>query len=201
MEVYIDNPVVDVTSTNIRCNVGGNTLFAPATMSVAAGSNVGFTADPPIYHPGPLQVYMAKAPSGKTAANWDGSGSVWFKINELGPKFGGQALTWPTDSMRLISFSASEIANTKADAASVNFTIPKATPSGDYLLRVEHIALHTAQSAGAAQFYISCAQITVTNGGAGTPGPLVAFPGAYKATDPGLMINIYYPVVSTVSCE
>jgi hypothetical protein len=25
----------------------------------------------------------------------------------------------------------------------------------------------------------------------------VAFPGAYKATDPGIMLNIYYPVVST----
>lgn len=34
----------------------------------------------------------------------------------------------------------------------------------------------------------------MTNGGGGTPGPLVAFPGAYKSTDPGLMLNIYYPV-------
>ncbi len=78
----------------------------------------------------------------------------------------------------------------------MNWNIPAATPSGDYLLRVEHIGLHSASSAGGAQFYISCAQITVTGGGAGTPSPLVAFPGAYKATDPGLMLNIYYPVVS-----
>ena len=42
--------------------------------------------------------------------------------------------------------------------------------------------------------YISCAQLHVNNGGSGTPGPLVALPGAYKATDPGLEINIYYPV-------
>lgn len=86
--------------------------------------------------------------------------------------------------------------NFEIGKTTVSFTIPPSTPSGDYLFRVEHIGLHSASAAGGAQFYISCAQITVTGGGSGTPGPLVAFPGAYKATDPGLMINIYYPVVS-----
>jgi len=58
-------------------------------------------------------------------------------------------------------------------------------------MRVEHIALHQANQQKGAQFYISCAQITVTGSGAGTPGPLVAFPGAYKVTDPGILVNIY----------
>jgi hypothetical protein len=69
--------------------------------------------------------------------------------------------------------------------------IPSSTPAGEYLLRIEHIALHQASQVNGAQFYISCAQIKVTGGGNGTPGPLVAFPGAYKATDPGIKINIY----------
>ena len=69
--------------------------------------------------------------------------------------------------------------------------IPKALPSGDYLLRVEHIALHQASQTNGAQFYISCAQITVTGGGSGSPGPLVSFPGAYSASDPGIKVNIY----------
>lgn len=81
-------------------------------------------------------------------------------------------------------------------ATSVSFTIPATLPAGDYLFRIEHIGLHAAQSANGAQFYISCGQLTVTGGGAGTPGPLVAFPGAYKATDPGIMLDIYYPIVS-----
>ncbi|TVY73193.1 putative endo-beta-1,4-glucanase D [Lachnellula suecica] len=174
-----NDPVTDVTSTDIRCNVGASTKSV-STMSVAAGSTVGFTAAPDIYHPGPLQAYMAKVPAGQTAATFDGSGAVWFKIYEQGPVFGGSALTWPSNG-----------------ATTVSFTIPPSTPAGDYLFRVEHIALHTATAAGGAQFYISCAQITVTGGGSGTPGPLVAFPGAYKATDPGLMINIYYPVPTT----
>jgi hypothetical protein len=73
------------------------------------------------------------------------------------------------------------------DKTQVSFTVPKNLPSGEYLVRVESIALHLAQNPGGAQFYISCAQVTVTGGGNGTPGPLVAFPGAYKANDPGLI--------------
>jgi len=170
-------PVTDVSSLSIRCNLNGATAFAPGIQTIAAGGTVGFTANPDIYHPGPLLAYMAKVPSGKTAANWDGSGAVWFKIYQDEPTFGSQSLTWPSNG------------DTK-----VNFQIPASTPSGDYLVRVEHIGLHVAQSTGGAQFYLSCGQITVTGGGSGTPGPLVAFPGAYSATDPGILIDIYYPV-------
>ena len=95
---YTYDPVTSVTSTDIRCNVNGTSAFASGIISVKAGSTVGFTANPDIYHPGPLLVYLAKVPTGKTAANWDGSGTVWFKIYQEGPIFGGSALTWPTDS-------------------------------------------------------------------------------------------------------
>lgn len=44
------------------------------------------------------------------------------------------------------------------------------------------------------QFYLSCAQIKVQNGGSGSPSPLVSFPGAYKASDAGILVNIYYPI-------
>ena len=74
--------------------------------------------------------------------------------------------------------------------------IPAQTPSGQYLYRIEHIALHGAGTTGGAQFYIGCGQITVTGGGNGTPGPKIAFPGGYSAKDPGILINIYYPIPS-----
>lgn len=78
--------------------------------------------------------------------------------------------------------------------AAVNFVIPKCIEDGEYFLRIEHIGLHSAGSANGAQLYISCAQLSVS-GGTGTYKPnLMAFPGAYNPTDPGLMINIYYPV-------
>ena len=63
-------------------------------------------------------------------------------------------------------------------------------------MRVEHIGLHGAGQLGGAQFYGSCGQITVTNGGNGVPGPKVPIPGAYSATDPGIKIGIYWPPVS-----
>jgi hypothetical protein len=44
--------------------------------------------------------------------------------------------------------------------------------------------------AGIPQFYISCAQVTVTGGGSGNPGPTVSIPGAFKETDPGYTANV-----------
>lgn len=41
-----------------------------------------------------------------------------------------------------------------------------------------------------AQFYLSCSQINITGGGGGRPAPLVAFPGAYKSQDPGILVNL-----------
>lgn len=134
-----------VTSSQIRCYELSPGTGAPGTYEVAAGSTIGFTAVTSISHPGTLQFYMAKVPSGKTAANWDGSGDVWFKIFEQGPTISGGSLSWPSDGK-----------------TQVTVPIPKSLPSGEYLFRVEHIALHSAGSAGGAQFYISCAQIKVT---------------------------------------
>ncbi|KAH6683138.1 putative endo-beta-1,4-glucanase D [Halenospora varia] len=64
-------------------------------------------------------------------------------------------------------------------------------PSGQYLLRAELIALHGARTSGGAQFYMECAQINITGGtGSKTPAT-VSLPGAYRATDPGIMLDIY----------
>ena len=68
----------------------------------------------------------------------------------------------------------------------------------DYLLRAEVIALHTAGGSGGAQFYISCYQITV-DGGSGSVPAGVSFPGAHKASDPGILINIHSKVSNYVS--
>ena len=76
------------------------------------------------------------------------------------------------------------------------FTIPSNVPSGTYLLRVETIGLHVASTYPGAQFYSSCVQINVT-GGSGNGLTGVSFPGAYKGSDPGITIGIYYPVPQT----
>lgn len=71
------------------------------------------------------------------------------------------------------------------------FTIPKSIPDGDYIIRAEQIALHQASQMNGAQIYIACAQVRVSGGGSGTPGPLVSFPGAYSQSDPGILVNLY----------
>lgn len=52
--------------------------------------------------------------------------------------------------------------------------------------------LYNVSLANSAQFYMECVHVTV--GGSGTlqlPSNGVSFPGAYKATDPGVLFNIY----------
>jgi cellulase len=39
-----------------------------------------------------------------------------------------------------------------------NFTVPKALKTGNYLVRAEALALHTAGGQNGAQFYMSCYQ-------------------------------------------
>ncbi|KAI0883430.1 glycoside hydrolase family 61 protein [Annulohypoxylon maeteangense] len=188
-----NGPVTDVNSNAIRCYqraAGG----APDTTDVKAGGQITWVAAPNIYHPGgsihregldthdlymneiyALSAYMAKVPSGKTAADFDGSGAVWFKVYQDMPTASGGQYTWPSNGKSQIAF-----------------TIPQCLADGEYLFRIEHVALHSASAAGGAQFYISCAQVRVSGGsGSAQPKELVSFPGAYKATDPGIMINIY----------
>jgi len=194
--------VGDVKSTDIRCNELTPGTGASMTVNVTAGQSVAFQANPDIYHPGPLAFYMAKVPPGKTAATFDGAGAVWFKIFQEQPKFGAQ-LSWTSNGMfssredRHVASSCRPDADMKTHRTGLkqpSVTIPKCIPSGDYLLRIEHLGLHAAGSAGGGQFYIACGQLTVSGGGSTEPGPAVALPGAYAATDPGILININYPV-------
>ncbi|KAL2256705.1 hypothetical protein VTK26DRAFT_1256 [Humicola hyalothermophila] len=111
---------------------------------------------------------MSKAPG--AASDYDGSGG-WFKIKDWGPSFSGGSATWTLSD----SYTA---------------TIPSCIAPGDYLLRIQSLAIHNPWPAGIPQFYISCAQVTVTGGGSANPST-VSIPGAFKETDPGYTANIY----------
>ncbi|KAG8888180.1 hypothetical protein FRC00_012976 [Tulasnella sp. 408] len=124
---------------------------------------------------------MAKVPSGQTAATFSGSGAVWFKTGQItAVTNGGTSITFPTDNL-----------------AQYTFTIPSKLPDGDYLVRIEHIALHASSSFGGAQFYISCGQIHVFGGGSTSPSSYVSIPGVYTGNEPGILINIYWPIPTT----
>jgi hypothetical protein len=190
--------VTDVNSQDIRCF---QMKAGTSTAAVAAGTKLGFVAMSAITHFGPVSFYMARVPDGRDINTWDGAGNVWFKVAEISAVPGANGAltsgedTWPAYSTLSLSTSWNRypITNAPEDKQTVEFTVPKNVPSGKYLVRVESIALHQAQSAGGAQIYLSCAQVEITGGGSGGPGPLVAFPGAYRSNDQGLLWS-YYPV-------
>ncbi|KAK1635355.1 cellulose-growth-specific protein [Colletotrichum phormii] len=177
-----NSPVTDVLSKDIVCNAGGLSSGPAAQIAtVAAGSTVGFAMDQAIYHDGPVIVWLSPAAgSSSNVTTYDGSGP-WAKIWELGAQTGNGQIKFPASNQ-----------------AGFNFQIPSCTPPGEYLLRIEQIGLHSASAKAGAQFYISCAQIKVTGSGSGSASfsPTVRFPGAYTGNEPGILINIYYPVVS-----
>lgn len=123
-------------------------------------------------------VYMSKVSDASTA---DGSAG-WFKVFQdtwaKNPSGGsGDDDYWGTKDLNKC-------------CGKMNVKIPSDIAPGDYLLRAEVIALHTAASSGGAQLYMTCYQITVTGGGSASPAT-VSFPGAYKASDPGILVNIH----------
>ncbi|KAF8153812.1 glycoside hydrolase [Crassisporium funariophilum] len=160
-----NSPVESVSSSMIRCNTA--VTSATETVTVSPGSTIGFKLDNSLYHSGPAAIYIAKAPS--SVAGWDGGGS-WVKIAEWGATF---------NPFKFVAEGQSQLTT----------TLPN-VPAGEYLVRIEQIGLHVA---GAPQFYISCAQIKVTSGGGSLPGG-VSIPGYISSSDPGLTVNIYYPV-------
>ncbi|KZS88821.1 glycoside hydrolase family 61 protein [Sistotremastrum niveocremeum HHB9708] len=168
-------PVTDVTSADFRC-YDSATSGTAQTVTVNAGDTIGVQSDGTIYHPGVVNVYLAKAPS--SVSGWAGDGAVWFKVYQISAVTnGGTSISWPAQNL-----------------AGVSFPLPKSLPTGQYLVRLEAIALHVASTYGGAQFYLSCGQINVQNGGSGKPGPLVAIPGVYTGYEPGILININYPI-------
>ncbi|CAJ2507097.1 Uu.00g082830.m01.CDS01 [Anthostomella pinea] len=192
-----NSPVTVVTSKDIACNAG--TSAVSNKCSVAAGTTVTVEihqqpgdrtcSNEAIggSHYGPVQVYMSSVSDASTA---DGSAGSWFKVF---------ADTWaknPSGSTGDDDFWGTKDINTCCGRMDV--TIPADLAPGDYLLRPEAVALHTAASSGGAQFYMTCFQLTVTGSGSAKPAG-VALPGAYAASDPGILVNIHAAMATYVA--
>ncbi|KAF7594223.1 hypothetical protein BBP40_009774 [Aspergillus hancockii] len=176
---YMPTLASDILSNDFRCNQGSMQSAANTKVyKVSPGTEIGFglAYGASMKHPGPLQIYMSKAPG--DVKSYDGSGD-WFKVYQEGvckDISGGLKdedwCTWGKDT--------------------ASFKIPENTPPGQYLVRVEHIGLHRGFS-GNSEFYFTCAQIEVTGSGSGVPSPVVKIPGIYKPEDPNIHFDIYYP--------
>lgn len=126
-------------------------------------------------HKGPITVYISKA----------GSSLSWTKIWEDG--YDGE---WAVTKLKNGAYTGTP--------GQHKVTLPNLAP-GDYVLRPEINALHEGNRLSGAQFYMECIHLKVGGSGTATLPAGVSFPGAYTATDPGVLFNIYnsfssYPI-------
>lgn len=160
-------PFYDVYSPFMRCGRDSGSGPNTSTATVLAGSEIGFrladiwTESDNIFHDGPGQVYLSKAPNGDVE-HYDGSGH-WFKIAVAGAANDTEWKLYRQNHML--------------------FKIPEKTPPGKYLLRIEHFEPRWALDGS--QWYVSCAHVDIVGLGGGEPSHFVKFPGGYDMFDSG----------------
>ena len=166
------------SSPDIICHKGATP--GKGYIQVSAGGKIELQwTEWPVSHHGPMLDYLA--PCGDDCTSVDKSSLQWTKIDEAGMNsWDAQPGDWASDDM---------IRNNNTWVT----TIPSSIAPGKYVLRHETIALHAANNEGQAQNYPQCMNIEVS--GSGTNGLESGTLGTelYKATDPGIFVNIYYP--------
>jgi len=178
-----NSPVKDVMSPDMRCNAGGS-VGVPGICDAQAGANltVEMHQQPNDRkcsneaiggrHFGPVMIYMCAVPDAKTATG----DCSWVKMSE--DTYAGSDASWGTEIL-------------SHHCGKKSFILPPSLKAGNYLVRAEAVALHTAGSPNGAQFYMSCYQVNVKSTGTQVLPKGVSFPGAYKSTDPGILVDIY----------
>ncbi|KAG6023988.1 hypothetical protein E4U19_004011 [Claviceps sp. Clav32 group G5] len=155
---------------------------AQSHVEVAAGDVLSLQWTPwPVSHKGPVLDYLANCngPCEKV----DKTTLKFFKIDGAG-LLKQNPQTFADDVL---------IANNN----SWQVQIPKSLAPGNYVLRHEIIALHSAGQPDGAQSYPQCFNLKIT--GSGTLNPAgVKGTELYKSTDPGILSNIYVPTLDYV---
>ncbi|POS71737.1 endoglucanase [Diaporthe helianthi] len=167
---------------DIVCHRGAkNGVLNNATVE-AGGSITATWSTWPESHHGPVIDYLAPADDPTTV---DKTSLKFFKIQESGLVSGSAPGTWASDEI-LSNNLGHEI------------KIPADLKPGNYVLRHEIIALHSAGNADGAQNYPQCVNIQVTGSGSELPEGTLGT-ALYSADDEGIKFNLYtsfdsYPI-------
>ncbi|KAJ7459858.1 glycoside hydrolase family 61 protein [Mycena latifolia] len=176
-QVDTNSPVTSVSDPNLAC--GPNAQLAEDVADANAGDAIDVdwvsTEGPWFHDVGPMLTYLASCGS-QPCSQFDASQAMWFKIQQVGRDSTGK---WAQAQLN--------------SGASASLALPSNLAGGNYLLRHEIIALQNGVSEGGAEFYASCSQLSVGGSGSGAPSSdeLVKLPGAYSATDPGILVDVY----------
>lgn len=166
--------VSDYGSDDIICHKDATN--AQLTATIAAGDDLtAFWTTWPDSHKGPVTDYLA--PCNGDCSTVDKTTLKFFKIWEAGLIVPGSDQVWASDVL---------IANNNSHTVK----IPSNLAPGNYVLRHEILALHSAGSANGAQAYPQCINIQITGDGTLSPDGTLGTE-LYTATDPGVLINIY----------
>ncbi|KUI54743.1 Endoglucanase-4 [Cytospora mali] len=151
-----------------------NATNAGGHASVKAGDSISIQWTPtwPDSHHGPVIDYLASC--GTSCETVDKTTLEFFKIDGIGYLNGSDPGTWATDVTWLVQ-------------------IPASLAPGNYVLRHEIIALHSAGSEDGAQNYPQCFNLAVTGTGTEQPSGVLGT-ALYKETDPGILYNLYTTV-------
>ncbi|KAL4748923.1 glycosyl hydrolase family 61-domain-containing protein [Aspergillus terricola var. indicus] len=163
------------TTEDIICNL--NATNAAGYVEVAAGDkiNLQWSAWPDTHH-GPVISYLADC--GDDCTTVDKTSLEFFKIDAVGLVDDSSVPgTWGDDEL---------IENNN----SWMVEIPSSIAPGNYVLRHEIIALHSAGTEGGAQNYPQCFNLKVTGSGTDSPAGTLGTE-LYNLDDPGILVNIY----------
>ncbi|KAI4910036.1 hypothetical protein J4E90_007465 [Alternaria incomplexa] len=169
----LDNGFVDPSmyddATKIACHKDATAGAKVATVAAGGKLDISWTTWPES-HVGPVIDYLAKVDDATKAKSTD---LEFFKIDAAGFEDG----KWASDKL---------IANNNTWTV----TVPDSIAPGQYVLRHEIIALHSAGQENGAQNYPKCINIEVTGSGTATPKGTPANK-LYTATDPGIKVSVY----------
>ncbi|KAI1770071.1 carbohydrate-binding module family 1 protein [Hypoxylon cercidicola] len=160
----------DIICHKTSVNAGGHA-------QVAAGSSISISWNTwPESHKGPMIDYLAACPGDCESA--DKAALEFFKIDEVGL----------IDESATNGFWGSDVLIQNNNTWLVQ--IPANIKAGNYVLRHETIALHSAGSANGAQAYPQCINLEITGDGTDVPAGTLATK-LYTPEDPGILVNIY----------
>ncbi|KAK6083350.1 glycosyl hydrolase family 61 protein [Seiridium cupressi] len=167
-------------TSDIICHRGSSNAALTATIAAGGTIDLHWNTWPDSHH-GPVINYLASC--GDDCTTVDKTTLEFFKFAESGLITGSSSGgTWATDE--LISNNYTQ-----------TITIPSSLAAGNYVLRHEIIALHSAGSVDGAQNYPQCFNLEVTGSGSDLPTGTLG-EALYTETDAGIEINIYTSLAS-----